>query len=201
MIGKLSGMLDSAGEDWALIDVGGVGYLVHCSGRTLRGLPRIGEPVRLHVSTQMREDAIHLYGFLDPAEKEWFTVLQTVQGVGARVALAILSVLPPGELVQAIAAQDRAALTRAPGVGPKLGLRILTELRDKAGRIALGPAAAEGGAGLPEAGGAADAISALVNLGYKRAEAFSAVARARRDLGESAAVEALIKGGLKELSR
>jgi len=201
VIGKLSGLLDSAGEDWALIDVGGVGYLVHCSGRTLRALPRSGEPVRLHVATQMREDAIHLYGFLDPAEKEWFAVLQTVQGVGARVALAILSVLPPAELVQAIAAQDKAALTRAPGVGPKLGVRILTELREKAGKIALGPAATEGGALLREASGAADAISALVNLGYKRAEAFSAVARARRDLGESAAVEALIKGGLKELSR
>ena len=201
MIGKLSGTLDSTGDDWAMIDVGGVGYLVHCSARTLRSLPRLGEPVRLHVSTQMREDAIHLYGFLDPAEKEWFAILQTVQGVGARVALAILTVLPPGELVQAIAAQDKAALTRASGVGPKLGLRILTELREKAGKIALGPAAAELGAGVPEQGSAADAISALVNLGYRRTEAFSAVAKARRELGESVAVEALIRGGLKELAR
>ncbi|HUN49728.1 MAG TPA: Holliday junction branch migration protein RuvA [Candidatus Sulfotelmatobacter sp.] len=200
MIGKLSGILDSAGEDWALVDVGGVGYVVHCSARTLRALPRPGEPVRLHIATQMREDAINLYGFVDPAEKEWFGVLQTVQGVGARVALAILSVLPPGELVQAIAAQDRAALTRAPGVGPKLGVRILSELRETAGKTAFA-AAAEGGPVQGEVGSAADAISALVNLGYKRAEAFSAVSRARRDLGESAAVEALIRGGLKELAR
>ena len=127
-------------------------------------------------------------------------MLQTVQGVGARVALAILSVLPPGELVQAIAAQDKAALTRAPGVGPKLGVRILTELRDKAGKVAFA-VAVEGGASVSEVGSAADAISALVNLGYKRAEAFSAVSRARRDLGEGAAVEALIRGGLKELAR
>jgi holliday junction DNA helicase RuvA len=201
MIARLAGRLVESGIDHLVIDVGGVGYLVQCSARTLRSLPRPGEPARLHVATQMREDAIHLYGFADPAEKEWFTVLQTVQGVGARVALAILSVLAPGELVQAIAAQDKAALTRASGVGPKLGLRILTELREKAGKIALGPSSTELGTGVPEQGSAADAVSALVNLGYRRTEAFSAVAKARRELGESVAVEALIRGGLKELSR
>ncbi|HYM31017.1 MAG TPA: Holliday junction branch migration protein RuvA [Candidatus Cybelea sp.] len=201
MIGRLSGILDSVGEDWAMLDVNGVGYVVHCSRRTLSALPRPGEPARLLIATVMREDAINLYGFSEAAEKEWFAVLQTVQGVGAKVALAILSVLGPAELVQAIAAQDRAALAKASGVGPKLATRIMTELRDKAGQIALGHAAATLGGPPPVAGSAADAVSALVNLGYRRTEAFSAIAKASRELGDGAGVEALIRSGLKELAR
>ena len=205
MIGKLTGLVDSSGTGWAIIDVAGVGYLVHCSGRALANLPGQGEPVSLLIETHVREDHIHLYGFPEAAEREWFRLLSTVQGVGARMALAILSVLAPGDLIQAIAAQDKRALTRANGVGPKLASRIVTELKDKAGQFALGPAAAlAGGAALAADAGAPplseDAISALVNLGYQRGEAFGAVAQATRTLGAEAALEAVIKAGLKELS-
>lgn len=204
MIGKLSGNLDSVAETSAMIDVGGVGYVVFCSGRTLRGLPRPGEPVRLLIETHVREDHIHLYGFLDRAEQHWFNLLQTVQGVGARLALAILSSLGPAELAQAIAAQDKAQVRRADGVGAKLATRIVTELKDKAGELA-GPGravTAEGIAGAATEGGrAADAVSALVNLGYRRADAFAAVARAARELGEEAGLDRLIRAGLKELAR
>jgi len=202
MIAKLTGTVDAVGEDWAVIDVGGVGYLVSCPGRTLSALV-VGRPAALFVETQVREDRIQLFGFVDAADREWFRLLQTVQGVGGRVALAILSALAPDKLVQVIASADRAAITRADGVGPKLAARILTELKDKAGGIALGQiAAARAGAGAkaPAASPDLDAVSALVNLGYGRAEAFGAVANASKALGDGASIDALIKAGLKELS-
>ena len=205
MIGKLTGLVDSSGEDWVIVDVSGVGYLVHCSNRTLASLPGAGESVRLLIETHVREDHIHLYGFLQAAERDWFGLLSTVQGVGVKMTLAILSVLPPSELIQAIAAQDKSALTRANGVGPKLAGRIVAELKDKAGKLALGPAAAlAGGTAAAARGGAPllseDAISVLVNLGYQRGQAFGAVVQATRELGADAPLEAVIKAGLKELS-
>ena len=203
MIGKLTGVFDSAGEDWAVVDVAGVGYLVFCSGRTLGRLGRPGEPASLLIETHVREDHIHLYGFADQGERDWFRLLSTVQGVGAKMALSVLSALAPVDLIQAIAAQDRTALTRANWVGPKIAGRIVAELKDKAGGLVLGPAAALAGNGGPAAGlGAAaeDALSALVNLGYGRSEALGAVVQASRRLGEGANLEALVKEGLKELS-
>ena len=201
MIGKLTGVVDSSGEDWALIDVGGVGYVVFCSGRTLGLLPPAGGSASLWIETHVREDHIHLYGFAEPAERDWYRLLISVQGVGAKMALAILSVLAPGELVQAIAAQDKATLSRASGVGPKLAGRIASELKDKAGGIALGPVALANGAGPPAGGVSEDAVSALVNLGYRRAEAFTVVAKAMGELGPEAPVESLIKAGLRELAQ
>ena len=201
MIAKLSGILDSIGEDWAVIDVGGVGYLIFCSARTLAHLPGRGEAVSVSVETHVREDHIHLYGFFEPAERDWFRLLTTVQGVGARVGLAILSVLGPRELADAILSQDKAMVTRANGVGPKLAQRIVSELKDKVGTIAafapvaVAAAAAEG----PGRAAVDDAVSALVNLGYRRGDAFGAVTGAMRTLGEEAPVEALIRAGLKEL--
>ncbi len=202
MIGKLTGVLESSGKDWALVDVRGVGYLVFCSVRTLERAGRQGDGVSLLVETHVREDHIHLYGFADPGERDWFRLLSTVQGVGAKMALAVLSTLSPADLIRAIAAQDKAALTRASGVGPKLAARIVAELKDKAGTAALGPAAAMG-AGAISAGleaPAEDALSALVNLGYGRSEALGAVVEASRRLGNKAPLTALIKEGLKELS-
>jgi len=203
MIGKLTGLVDSSGDDWALVDVSGVGYQVFSSRRTLGRLPARGDPVSLLIETHVREDHIHLYGFIDQSERDWFRLLGTVQGVGAKMALAILSALSPEELIQAIAAQDKTLLTRASGVGPKLAGRIVAELRDKVGNLALGPAAvvrglndvAKGVAGMAD-----DAVSALVNLGYGRSEAFGAVAQASQRLGAEASLEALLKAGLKELS-
>jgi Holliday junction DNA helicase RuvA len=210
MIGKLTGRVDSTGEDWAIVDVAGVGYLIFGSRRTLGGLPGQGEVASLLIETHVREDHIHLFAFADQAERDWFRLLLTVQGVGTRHALAILSVLGPDEVAQAVAAQDRQALSRANGVGPKLASRIASELKDKAGAIVLGGAAQLAGArdkaGNGEAapagmaGAAEDAVSALVNLGYRPAEAFGAVAGAQRELGSSADVEALIRAGLKELA-
>ncbi len=198
MIAKLSGVLDSVGEDWAVVDVGGVGYLVYCAARTLRALPASGSPVRLFVETHVREDHIHLFGFVDEAERDWFRLLQTVQGVGARVALAILSVLDPGDLAHAIAAQDKAAVSQANGVGGKLAGRIVSELRDAVGGVVLGPAAALAPApGGPEA----DAVSALVNLGYRRTQAVAAVAGAARQLGAGARLDSLVRAGLQEIAR
>jgi len=197
MIAKLAGLLDQAGGDSAVIDVGGVGYLVFCSARTLARMPAKGAPVSLLIETHVREDHIHLYGFAEPAERDWFRLLTTVQGVGAKLALAVLGVLGPEDLMRAIAAADKASLARAPGVGQKLAQRIATELKDKVRAVALGPAAAE----LPQRGSEADAVSALVNLGYRRAEAFDAVIEAARRLGGSAPVDALIRAGLKELSQ
>ena len=203
MIAKLTGLLDSIGEDHAVVDVGGVGYLLYCPGRTLARLPGLGEAASFFVITHVREDHIHLYGFTDEPERDWFRLLTTVQGVGARVALAILTVLGPAELVQAIAAQDRPALTRAEGVGPKVATRILGELKDKAGGLALGPVAAVGGAatGAAADGPPHDAVSALTNLGYGRTEAYGSVSQAVRRLGAEASTEALIREGLTELGR
>ena len=206
MIGKLTGKVDSSGDDWAMIDVGGVGYIVFCSGRTLSRLPFAGETASVLIETHVREDHIHLYGFIDQGERDWYRLLGTVQGVGAKMALSILSVLAPEDLLQAIAAQDKTALTRANGVGPKIAGRIVAELKDKAGGIALGNLVADvtGSASSPTAAPAGglseDAISALVNLGYRRAEAFGAVGKAVHQLGKEASVEALIRVGLKELS-
>lgn len=199
MISRLSGILAEASEDQAVIDVGGVGYLVFCSSRTLGRLPATGEGVRLEIDTHVREDHIHLYGFIDGAERAWFRLLTTVQGVGARVALAILSALTADELVQAIAAQDKAAVSRANGVGAKLAGRIVSELRDKVGGMALGSvaAAADPGRITPSV---EEAVSALVNLGYSRSDAFGAVARAVQKLGENAALDDLIRVGLREMS-
>ena len=213
MIAKLKGLIDSTGDGWAIIDVGGVGYLVFCSARTLGRLGR-GEVAEVMVETHVREDHIHLYGFVDVAERDWFQLLTTVQGVGAKVALAILSVLAPENLLQVVAAADKAAITQAPGVGPKLGTRILSELKDKVGELALaafpgGVSVAAIGPGPDEAGdipggafgGAVkDAASALVNLGYQPSEALGAVSRAAGKLGDGADVEALIRAGLGELA-
>jgi len=201
LIAKLSGIVDSTGSDWVVVDVGGVGYLAFCSGRTLAALPAAGSPVSLLVETHVREDHIHLYGFLDAADRDWFRLLTTVQGVGARVALAVQSVLSATDLMQAVLIQDKTPLTRASGVGPKLAGRIVAELKDKVGGISLAaPAAAIADAAAVEGGPVADAVSALVNLGYRRAEAFGAVAHAARQLGPDAGIEALIRAGLKELS-
>ncbi len=196
MIGKLTGTLDSTAEGACILDVAGVGYVVFCSARTLARLPAPGAMVGLLIDTHVREDHIHLYGFADASEREWFRLLTTVQGVGAKLALAIQGALDADALAQAIAAQDRATLARANGVGPKLAGRIVAELKDKAG-VALGAAARP--AETPR-GPLADAVSALVNLGYRRAEAFGAVAGAARRLGPGAALDALIRAGLKELS-
>lgn len=205
MIAKLRGLLDSQGDDWAVIDVGGVGYLVFCSGRTLSRLPAAGEAVALAVETHVREDHIHLYGFLDAGERAWFRLLLTVQGVGSKVALSVLSVLSPDQLAASIAAQDKRELTRAGGVGPKLAQRIVLELKDKAAGVAVSagfaPAAATAAQTFAPAGGAIeDAVSALVNLGYRRIEAFAAVSGAARALGENARVAELIRSGLKDLA-
>jgi len=199
MIAKLTGVIDSKTGEAAVVDVGGVGYLVFCSARTLNRLPAAGAAISLFVETHVREDHIHLYGFIDAAEREWFRLLTTVQGVGAKLALAILSVLSAADLTQAIAAQDRTSLTRASGVGPKLASRIVAELKDKIGGFALGPVAIVAGA-TEASGPVADAVSALVNLGYRRAEAFGAVAQAAKRLGPNPALDALIRAGLKELS-
>jgi Holliday junction DNA helicase RuvA len=199
MIAKLSGILDHAGSDGVVVDVGGVGYLVFCSARTLRQLPGEGEPVRLVIETHVREDHIHLYGFIDAAERSIYRMLTTVQGVGAKLALAILGALSPDALVAAIAAQDRTALTQADGVGAKLATRIVVELRDKVGGVSLAPAPIDGATPILD-GVAADAVSALVNLGYRRVDAFGAVARASRKVGGEAKLDALIRGGLKELA-
>jgi len=205
MIAKLAGIVDSVGPDGAVIDVGGVGYLAFCSTRTIGRLPPLGGPVRLLVETHVREDHIHLYGFIDDAERDWFRLLTTVQGVGARLALAILSAVVPEALLLAIVAQDKAMLARADGVGPRLAARIVNELRDKVGGLALSATAqpaSPGGTALPATNGAiADAVSALENLKIGRAEAYGAVTAAARQLGESAAVEALITAGLQELAR
>lgn len=206
MIARLKGLVDDLGEDWVIVDVGGVGYLVFASARTLNALPGKGEAVSLDVETHVREDHIHLYGFTGPAEKEQFTLLTSVQGVGAKMGLAILSVLGPQDLADAIAGGDKTALARANGVGPKLAQRIINELADK--MPALPPAGLERGGAKPTAGpggkaGAgvgADAVSALVNLGYKPADAQAAVGRIlAAGEGEPPLAE-LIRLGLKELA-
>ena len=205
MIGKLKGVIDSYGEDHVILDVNGVGYLVHCSARTLQELPPAGQVATLSIETYVREDQIRLFGFMTDVEREWFRLLQTVQGVGAKVALAVLGTLKPGDLASAIAMRDKAMVARTPGVGPKVAERVVTELKDKA------PAYAEVDPALVRLSGAledrrapqpiSDAVSALVNLGYGQPQAAAAVAAAVRSAGEGAEVKTLIRLGLKELAK
>lgn len=203
MIAKLVGVIDQIGPEAAIIDVSGVGYLAFCSTRTISRLPAVGSVASLLIETHVREDHIHLYGFVDAAERDWFRRLTTVQGVGARLALAILSAVAPDQLGLAILAQDKVALTRAEGVGARLAARIVNELRDKVGDVAAAATSSAPIAPGPDAdaGPAADAVSALVNLGYRRIEAFGAVATAARRLGNGADAGALIRAGLQELAR
>ncbi len=200
MIAKLTGLVDSIGEDWAVIDVSGVGYLVSCPGRTLQCLVR-GEPASLFVETHAREDRIQLFGFGDAPERDWFRLLMTVQGVGAKVALAVLGVLSVDELMRALASGDRSAIARAPGVGTRLATRIVSELKDKAGAFAVDTAmrpVAASSDGMDRE--MADAVSALVNLGYGPSEAMGAISQVSQRLGPGAGLEELIRGGLGELA-
>ncbi|BAT61671.1 Holliday junction ATP-dependent DNA helicase RuvA [Variibacter gotjawalensis] len=205
MIGKLKGIIDSYGEDFAIVDVGGVGYVVHCSTRTLQALPQAGEPAVLSIETHVREDQIKLFGFTSDAEREWFRLLQTVQGVGTRVALSVLSTLKPADLANAVAMRDKAAVARTPGVGPKVAERIVTELKDKAPAFAdIDPAVARLSGALDEKRAPqplADAVSALVNLGYGQPQAAAAISAAAREAGEGAETAKLIRLGLKELAK
>ena len=204
MIGKLKGTIDEIGEDHVVLDAHGVGYVAFCSARTLSRLSA-GEAAVLFIETYVREDQFRLFGFLTALEREWFRLLQSVQGVGSKVALAVLSTLTPGELANAIALQDKTAVSRAPGVGPKVAVRIITELRNKAPAFAGEAAASIGlkqelGEGVATAP-VADAVSALTNLGYSRDQAANAVAAALKNGGEGADSAKLIRLGLKEFSR
>jgi Holliday junction DNA helicase RuvA len=204
MIGKLTGIIDNFAEGHVILDVQGVGYLVHASQRTLRRIGNKGDPASLLIETAVREDAITLYGFADPAEQQWFKLLTSVQGVGAKVGLSILSIAAPDKIALAIAAQDKAFITQADGVGPKLALRILTELKDKAANLQMG------NVGKPVSydkilenddtpkGLDHDAVSALVNLGYGKSDAYTAVQRAREKANDN--LQDLIRQALKELS-
>ena len=204
MIGKLKGTIEEIGEDYALVDVHGVCYVAYCSARTLSKLGSVGEACVLFIETYVREDQLRLFGFKSALEREWFNLLQSVQGVGAKVALALLSTLTPAELANAIALQDRSAVSRAPGVGPKVAMRIVTELKNKAPafageaiNIGLKQELGEGVASAP----VADAVSALTNLGYSRDQAANAVAAAMKSAGDGADSAKLIRLGLKELAR
>ncbi|MBD8876865.1 Holliday junction branch migration protein RuvA [Roseibium polysiphoniae] len=205
MIGKLKGTIDSYGEDYVILDVHGVGYQVHCPSRILQALPRAGEAAVLAIETYVREDMIKLYGFSDDAEREWFRLLMTVQGVGAKVALAILGILKASEVANAIALGDKATISRAPGVGKRVAERILAELKDKAPSfasvdaetIAVSQTVNEDIAARP----VAEAVSALTNLGYGQPQASAAVAKAMQSAGEDASTETLIRLGLKELAQ
>jgi Holliday junction DNA helicase RuvA len=199
VIAKLSGLVDVISDGSCIIDVNGVGYLVFASSRTLGVLPQ-NSLTSLLIDTQVREDAIALYGFATAAEREWFRLLTTVQGVGAKVALALLSALSPDQLIAAIATADRAALTRAPGVGAKLAVRLCSELAPKVGAMPGGGLAAFTSSPAPQ-GAAADALSALLNLGYRRAEAEAALATVAATNGKDAPLDVLIRGGLKALAR
>ncbi|TBW35930.1 Holliday junction branch migration protein RuvA [Siculibacillus lacustris] len=204
MIGKLKGVVDEYGEDFVILDVHGVGYVCFCSARTLQDLPRPGEAAVLAIETIVREDMIRLYGFADADERDGFRLLTTVQGVGAKVALAILSVLRPIELASAIALKDVTALARAVGVGKRLAERIVQELKDKAPVFgSVDPAVVSLAGGIADKTAPkpmADAVSALVNLGYAQIQASAAVAAAARSAGEGATTEKLIRLGLKELT-
>lgn len=209
MIARLKGIVEEIGDDYIVVDVAGVGYLVFASQRTLSRVAT-GDAAAFFVEPHVREDHIHLYGFLDAASRDWFKLLTTVQGVGAKAALAIQGVLNADELSRAIASGDKAAITRAPGVGPKLAQRLVSELKDKVGAIALGQAArstnvSTGGKTVAAdiddgAGAVADAVSALVNLGYTPSQALGAVAEAAADIGSDADVGVLIKAGLSKLA-
>lgn len=204
MIAKLKGLLEEVGEDWAVVDVGGVGYRVSCSAKTLAALPGRGEPVTLFTEMLVSENSIRLVGFASRPERDWFGLLDNVQGVGTKVALAILSALSAGELANAIALGDKAMIGRANGVGPKLAQRIVTELRDRAPFVAGAEPALAGVAAhiaAPRPTPASDAVSALVNLGYNQSQAGMAVAAAMAKAGEDARPETLIRLALKELSR
>jgi holliday junction DNA helicase RuvA len=205
MIGKLKGTIDSYGEDYIILDVGGVGYLVHCSARTLQALPAAGQAVTLAIETHVREDQIRLFGFLTDAEREWFRLLQTVQGVGAKVALSVLSAFKPADLATAIAMGDKTAIRRAPGVGPKVAERMVIELKDKAPSYSsLDPAVIRLSGAVDEKRAPQpllDAVSALINLGYGQPQAAAAISAAARNAGEGAETKQLIRLGLKELAK
>ncbi|MBS1183663.1 MAG: ruvA [Proteobacteria bacterium] len=205
MIGKLKGVVDSFGDDWMILDVHGVGYQVYCSARTLQRLPKAGEAAVLAIETMVREDMIRLYGFSNDIEREWFRLLMTVQGVGAKVALGVLSVLDPGQLATAIAMRDLVAIARAPGVGKRVAERIATELKDKAPAFAdADPSVIRMAIDVAEArvsGPVAEAVSALVNLGYAQLQSAAAVQAAAKAIGSEATTAQLIRQGLKELAR
>ena len=210
MIGKLRGRVDDIGPDWVIIDIGGVGYEVHCSPRTLAALPARGEMAELYIETHMRENGLRLFAFTSQNERQWFRNLQTVQGVGAKVALAVLGVMGPEELAGAIAIADKAAITRAPGVGPKVAQRLIAELRDKAreqaGDMGMPPAGAHPDAAGSQGGDAGadmaarDAISALVNLGYSQEKAAKVVGASVKNAGPEAGSRELIRLALKALA-
>jgi holliday junction DNA helicase RuvA len=197
MIARLRGLLDSFAADHAVIDVGGVGYLVFASTRTLSALGPVGGEVVLHTEMLVAEDMIRLVGFSTAAERDWFRLLISVQGVGARVALAILSALPVDEVHRAVASGDNGMIARAQGVGPKLAQRIVHELKDKAGSVALGP----GGQAIPAGSHAQDALSALANLGFRPMEAAAAVAKAEAEVGPDATLDLLVRTALKKAAR
>ena len=199
MIAKLRGIIDSSGEGWCIIDVGGVGYHVFCSSRTLNNIGGAGDEVTLLIETHIREDHFHLFGFATELERDWFRLVQTVQGVGAKVALAILSAVGPDELSNSIAAQDKTVVGQASGVGPKLATRIIHELKDKVAKFAITPAGSGDGK-QTRSTAMGDAVSALSNLGYKQAEAYTAVSKALND-GADDDVQTLIRLGLKELGK
>ena len=205
MIGKLKGLIESYGQDSVIVDVNGVGYEVYCSARTLQELPGVGQPATLSIETHVREDQIRLFGFVTEIEREWFRLLQTVQGVGAKVALAVLGTLKPSELASAIAMRDKAMVARAPGVGPKVAERIVTELKDKAPAYTnVDPTLVRLSGALDDKRAPApvtDAVSALVNLGYAQAQAAAAIAAAARSAGEGAEATTLIRLGLRELAK
>ena len=198
MIAHLKGRLDATGADYAVIDVGGVGYLVGASARTLDALGRVGEAAMLHTEMLVAEDSIRLVGFARAEERDWFRLLTGVQGVGARVALAILSALDTGELARAVGAQDKALVARANGVGPKLAERIVRELKDKVGAFAV---SVHGAVAVAAGGAAADAVSALLNLGFRPADANGAVAAAEEELGSGATLDALVRLALKKAAK
>jgi Holliday junction DNA helicase RuvA len=197
MIARLTGLLAETGADYAVIDVGGVGYLVQVSTRTLQAIGPVGGAVMLLTEMQVREDSMTLFAFGSVGERDWFRLLTSVQGVGGRVALAILSVLDADELHRAVASGDKAMVARANGVGPKLAMRIVNELKDKAGGVVLGG----GTAAVPASGAASDAVSAMLNLGFRPAEASAAVARAEEELGPGATLDALVRLALKKAAK
>ena len=203
MIGRLRGIVVAQGEDWLILEAGGVGYEVYCSSRVLASLAGHEGEVILAIETHVREDQIRLFGFRHEGERQWFRLLQSVQGVGARVALSILGTLSLQDIANAIALGDKAAISRAPHVGPKLAVRIVTELKDKAPVMSLATVAAPapGKGGLAGASANAEAVSALVNLGYQQIQANVAVAAASREIGPAATTAELIRRGLKELAR
>jgi Holliday junction DNA helicase RuvA len=205
MFGKQKGVIDSYGDDHVILDVHGVGYIVHCSVRTLQSLPQSGEAATLSIETYVREDQLKLFGFASDTEREWFRLLQTVQGVGAKSALSVLGTLNPSELANAIAMRDKASVARTPGVGPRVAERIVTELKNKAPTLAtVDPAAALLAGSLDEERApqpVRDAVSAMVNLGYGQPQAAAAIAAAVRDAGDKATTAQLIRLGLKELSK